>query len=221
MSRITSTQYIISTIRREGEAVNETLAETHAERERALTASRTLIRYSANSIRATHRSEFDESRRLIAKAGELRSTLEAGKREHPGVYFGGYVEDALKEFVEAHATLAFAEGSDLPTMAELDVGPAVYIHGLAEAIGEMRRLVLDRLRTDDTARCEDLLQIMDEVYAVLVTVDYPDAVTRGLRRTTDVMRGVIERTRGDVTMALRQRGLERRLREISDKIPTD
>ena len=106
------------------------LAATHAERERALTASRTLIRYSANSIRATHRSEFDESRRLIAKAGELRSTLEAGKREHPEVYFGGYVEDALKEFVEAHATLAFAEGSALPTMEELDVGPAVYIHGL-------------------------------------------------------------------------------------------
>ena len=106
-------------------------------------------------------------------------------------------------------------------MEELDVGPAVYIHGLAEAIGEMRRLVLDRLRTDDTASCEDLLQIMDEVYAVLVTVDYPDAVTRGLRRTTDVMRGVIERTRGDVTMALRQGSLERRLREISDKIPTD
>ena len=136
----TSTQDLISTIRREGEAVNETLAATHAERERALSASRTLIRYSANSIRATHRGEFDESRQLIAKAGELRSTLEAGKREHPEVYFGGYVEDALKEFVEAHATLAFAEGSALPTMAELDVGPAVYIHGLAEAIGEMRRL---------------------------------------------------------------------------------
>ena len=221
MSRNTSTQDLVSTIRREGEAVNETLAETHAERERALSASRTLIRYSANSIRATHRSEYEESRRLIAKAGELRSTLEAGKKEHPGVYFGGYVEDALKEFVEAHATLAFAEGSALPTMEELDVGPAVYIHGLAEAIGEMRRLVLDRLRTDDTARCEDLLQIMDEVYAVLVTVDYPDAVTRGLRRTTDVMRGVIERTRGDVTMALRQRSLEGRLREISDRIQKD
>ena len=221
MSRNTSTQDLVSTIRREGEAVNETLAETHAERERALSASRTLIRYSANSIRATHRSEFDESRRLIAKAGELRSTLEAGKKEQPGVYFGGYVEDALKEFVEAHATLAFAEGSALPTMEELDVGPAVYIHGLAEAIGEMRRLVLDRLRSDDTARCEDLLQIMDEVYAVLVTVDYPDAVTRGLRRTTDVMRGVIERTRGDVTMALRQGSLERRLREISDRIQKD
>ena len=217
----TSTQDLISTIRREGESVNETLAETHAERERALSASRTLIRYSANSIRATHRGEFDESRQLIAKAGELRSTLEAGKREHPEVYFGGYVEDALKEFVEAHATLAFAEGSALPTMEELDVGPAVYIHGLAEAIGEMRRLVLDRLRTDDTASCEDLLQIMDEVYAVLVTVDYPDAVTRGLRRTTDVMRGVIERTRGDITMALRQRSLEGRLREISDRIQKD
>ena len=218
MSRMNSTQCLISTIRREGEAVNEMLAATHAERERALTASRTLIRYSANSIRATHRGEYEESRRLIAEADGLRSTLEAGKREHPEVYFGGYVEDALKEFVEAYATLAFAEGSELPTMEELEVGPAVYIHGLAEAVGELRRLVLDRLRTDDTASCEDLLQIMDEVYAVLVTVDYPDAVTRGLRRTTDVMRGVIERTRGDVTMALRQRSLERRLREISDRI---
>ena len=221
MSRTTSTQDLISTIRREGETVNEMLAATHSERERALSASRTLIRFSANSIRATHRSEYEESRRIIAKADELRSTLEAGKREHPEVYYGGYVEDALKEFVEAHATLAFAEGAALPTMEELEVGPAVYIHGLAEAVGELRRLVLDRLRGDDTASCEDLLQIMDEVYAVLVTVDYPDAVTRGLRRTTDVMRGVIERTRGDVTMALRQRSLEGRLREISEKMETD
>ena len=86
MSRTTSTQDLISTIRREGEAVNETLAATHAERERALTASRTLIRYSANSIRATHRGEYEESRRLIAEADGLRSTLEAGKREHPAVY---------------------------------------------------------------------------------------------------------------------------------------
>ena len=128
------------------------------------------------------------------------------------------MEDALKEYVEAHATLAFAEGTHLPTMDELDVGAAVYMNGLAESIGEMRRLVLDLLRGDDFARCESYLEIMDEVYSVLVTLDYPDGVTRGLRRTTDVMRGVIERTRGDITVALRQRKLEGQLEELNRKL---
>ena len=135
------------------------------------------------------------------------------------MYYGGYVEDALKEFVEAHATLAFAEGSRLPTMDELDVGPAVYMNGLAEAIGELRRIVLDLLRGDDFTKCETLLGIMDEIYAVLVTLDYPDGVTRGLRRITDVMRGVLERTRGDITSALRQRRLEQQLAQLNRKLP--
>ncbi len=208
----------MSEIRKAGETANEMLGATHATRERALTASRRLIRCSANSIRATHRGEFDEARRLIGEASEVRAEFESGRKEHPEVYYGGYVEDALKEFVEAHATLAFAEGSPLPSQEDLGVGPAVYIHGLAEAIGELRRLVLDRLRSDEFDRCEELLEIMDEVYSVLVTIDYPDAVTRGLRRTTDVMRGVIERTRGDITLALRQRSLERQIGELSERI---
>jgi translin len=213
-----SMQQLIADIRTAGEAVNSGLSSTHAAREKALSISRQVVRTSANSIRATHRGEFDEARRLIASASDLREELEVGRSAHPEVYYGGYVEDALKEYVEAHATLAFAQGSSLPTMEELNVGAAVYINGLAEAVGEMRRLVLDLLRSDSFDRCETFLEIMDEVYAVLVTLDYPDGVTRGLRRTTDVMRGVIERTRGDLTVALRQRSLERRMAELSRRI---
>ena len=209
---------LIAAIRAAGESADQAMGGTHAAREAALSNSRQVVRLSANSIRATHRGEFEEARRLIATATELRTTLEAGKSAHPEVYYGGYVEDALKEFVEAHATLAFAEGSNLPTMDQLNVGPGVYMNGLAEAVGELRRLVLDLLRSDSFTRCEAFLQIMDEVYAVLVTLDYPDGVTRGLRRTTDVMRGVIERTRGDITVALRQRSLEAQLAELNRRI---
>ncbi len=214
----TSPEELLAAIRSAGEAAEQLLKSTHEARERALAHSRQITRYSANSIRATHRGDFKEARNLIDRASELRSQIEAERHDHPAVYFGGYVEDALKEYVEAHATLAFAEGSELPTMGDLDVGPAVYMNGLAESIGEMRRLVLDLLRGDEFARCESYLEIMDEVYSVLVTLDYPDSVTRGLRRTTDVMRGVIERTRGDITVALRQRRLENQLEELNRKL---
>ena len=213
-----STEELIAAVRLAGEAADRMLSATHNAREQALTESRQIVRFSANSIRATHRGDFDEARRLIVSATELRSKVEMERKAHPSVYYGGYVEDALKEYVEAHATLAFAEGSHLPTMTDLDVGAAVYMNGLAEAVGEMRRLVLDLLRGDDFTRCESFLEIMDEVYAVLVTLDYPDGVTRGLRRTTDVMRGVIERTRGDITVALRQKRLESQLSDLNRKI---
>ncbi len=218
LTNCVSTENLINAIQRSGSAASELMAGTHAAREQAITTSRQIIRFSANSIRATHRSEYPEARRLIASAADLRAKLESQREAQPAVYYGGYVEDALKEFVEAHATLAFAEGTRLPTMDDLDVGPAVYMNGLAEAIGELRRIVLDLLRGDEFTRCETLLSIMDEIYAALVTLDYPDGVTRGLRRTTDVMRGVLERTRGDITISLRQRRLEEQLAELNEKL---
>ena len=217
MAEVPTTE-LVAAVRRAGEEADRILSGTHEAREKALTHSRQIVRFSANSIRATHRGDFEEAHRLIGSATELRSILESERQAHPSVYYGGYVEDSLKEYVEAHATLAFAEGSRLLTMSELNVTAAVYMNGIAEAIGEMRRLVLDLLRGDEFSRCESFLEIMDEIYAVLVTLDYPDGVTRGLRRTTDVMRGVIERTRGDITVALRQRRLEGQLEELNQKI---
>lgn len=215
--RIT-TEQLVDAVRSSGEEAARRMGRTHGAREQALRVSRQVIRFSANSIRATHRGEFDEARDLQEQARGLLSELDSVQEDHPEVFYGGFVEDGQKEYVEACATLAFAQGSRLPTMAELGIGAGAYMNGLAEAIGELRRFVLDMLRQDDFSRCEDLLLIMDEVYSVLVTLDFPDAVTRGLRRNTDVMRGVIERTRGDLTVALRQRSLEGQLARFTDRL---
>lgn len=191
-------------------------SDFHQAREQALRLSREIIRNCANSIRATHRGEFDHARELIAIVSDLTSQFDEAKDSHPAVYYAGYVEDALKEYVEANATLAFAEGSPLPMPKELKVGPAPYLGGLADTAGELRRYILDSLRRDDFSRCEELLDVMDEIYTILVTMDFPDAVTRGLRRNTDMVRGVLERTRGDLTVALRQRRLEEKLADARD-----
>ena len=148
---------------------------------------------------------------------ELAGEAIALRKQQPRVYYGGYIEDALKEYTEAAVTLALIEGRPMPTAGELGLGAAPYLGGLADTVGELRRFILDALRTDDFSRCEELLDVMDEIYTVLVTMDYPDAVTRGLRRSTDMVRGILERTRGDLTVALRQRRLEERLAEARER----
>lgn len=195
-------------------------SQTHEVREQALRVSREIIRNSANSIRATHRGEFDLAREILNTVTGLTRQIEDSQKTHPAVYYAGYVEDALKEYVEASATLALVEGSPLPMPEDLRVGPAPYLGGLSDTIGELRRFILDSLRRDDFSRCEDLLEIMDDIYTILVTMDYPDAVTRGLRRSTDQVRGILERTRGDLTVALRQRRLEAKLAALDDSLST-
>ena len=192
--------------------------ETHEVREQALRLSREIIRTSANSIRATHRGELGSARSLVEEVAETAGRLHAIRETHPRVYYAGYVEDALKEYVEASTVLAFVEGSSLPGPEDLGVDAAPYLGGLSDAVGELRRSILDSLRRNDVTRCEELLDIMDEIYTMLVTMDFPDAVTRGLRRSTDMVRGILERTRGDLTMALRQRSLEERLAAFQSSV---
>lgn len=203
-----------SELRAIAESARASFTDTHGARERALTLSREVIRSSANSIRATHRSEFEQARQLLNEVTSLVGRIERLLEGHPSIYYAGYVQDAQKEYAEASATLAFAEGTRLSGPDDLGVGPAPYLNGLAEAVGELRRFILDLLRKSDFSRCEELLEIMDEVYTILVSMDFPDAVTKGLRRSTDMARGVLERTRGDLTFALRQRRLEEKLADL-------
>ncbi|HEX8598405.1 MAG TPA: haloacid dehalogenase [Chloroflexia bacterium] len=191
-----------------GEQVIRALETKYQARERALAGSRATIRNCAHSIRASHRGELDNARNLIGEAGGLvASTREDLMREHPDIYWTGYVQDAQKEYAEANIVYAVIAGEDIPTPEQLGVEPAAYLNGLGEAAGEMRRFVLDRIRHGEAERCEQVLNTMEDIYSLLVTVDFPDAITNGLRRTTDMVRGVLERTRGDVTFALQQRQL--------------
>lgn len=183
----------------------EHFVEKNAARERALSASRTLIRMSANSIRAVHRGDFEKARAMLDEARQVRDDAVAALAGHGDIYHAGFLHDAQKEYAEARTTLALLSGARMPTPEDLGVEYPAYLNGIAEAVGELRRMLLDRLRDGRYDGCEELLTAMDDIYSVLVTIDYPDAMTGGLRRTTDQTRGILEKTRGDLTMAIVQR----------------
>jgi len=186
--------------------------ETMAGRERALAAARRSIRASANAIRAIHRGELDQAHRLME---ESRSAIQAGReavREpHPDVYFAGFLQDAQKEYAEARLTEAIVAGTDLPGPEDLEVELPPYLNGMAESIGEGRRAILDLLRRGEAGESERILIAMEEMYYLLVSMDYPDAITGNLRRSTDVARSIMERTRGDLSVALVQRKVQEAL----------
>jgi translin len=184
-----------------------------AARDRALTEGRQIVRLSANTVRAVHRGELAEAAALLADAKTLLRALIEHIAPYPSIHWAGYVQDAMKEFAEANLTLAIVGGDPLPGPGELGIEDAPYLNALAESASELRREVLDRLRADELERAEHLLSVMDEIYDVLITVDFPDAITGGLRRTTDQLRGVLERTRGDLTITLTQKRLQRSLAE--------
>ena len=201
-----------------GELAQSRLTETHAAREKALPLSRDIIRLCANSIRATHRREFDQAKALLKQIGAHLDGMRNALEQNQEIYQARYVEEAQKEYTEAWATLAFVSGAPLQGPDDLRVEIAPYLNGLAEAASELRRVILDALRKNDIAPCEEWMEAMDEVYSLLITIDFPDAITGGLRRTTDQLRPVLERTRGDLTMALRQHSLEQQLTDFQDRV---
>jgi translin len=192
-----------------------------AAREKALPAARRSIRASANAIRAIHRHELDSARALMHESADaIREGMEA-VRDEPDVANAGFLQDAQKEYTEARITAAIVEGEDLPGPDELGVQLAPYLNGMAETIGELRRQILDLLRAGDVERSESLLGAMEDLYSLLVTIDYPDAITGNLRRSTDVARGIMEKTRGDLSISIVQRSLhdalERHAKDVLGK----
>jgi translin len=189
-------------------------------RDEAITRSRELIRYCAESIRAIHRREWENADAKMATAKEASAQLRVVVADYPDLYHSGYTQDALKEVVEAFSTYAIIRGRPLPTPQTLDVEEAVYLNGLAEAATELRRFILDILRRKDgeSDEAERLLDWMDAIYDQLVTFDFPDAITGGLRRQTDVVRGVLERTRGDLTTTFQQQRLQDALQRFEEGV---
>jgi translin len=187
-------------------------------REKALPSSREAVRYCSEAIRAVHRGEYDEARKRLSTVRQMLDELNQVLKDHPDLRHSGFVYTAQKEYAEGCATLSLITDSTIPDPDELGVDYAAYMNGIAEAVGELRRHILDLIRKGDIARCEELLEAMDDIYGVLVTMDFPDALTGGLRRTTDTMRSIMERTRGDLTVTARQWELEDRLDGFEKKL---
>lgn len=193
-------------------------------RDSAIARSRELIRHCAEAIRAVHRREWDTAQSKLEIVRTAAAELRGVVADYPDLYHSGYTQDALKEVVEAFATLAIVRGDALPTPETLNVDGSTYLNGMAEAATELRRFILDILRREDggtaeaSAEAERLLNWMDAIYDQLVTFDFPDAITGDLRRRTDVVRGVLERTRGDLTTTIQQRRLQDALRRVEDRL---
>lgn len=198
--------------------IRDQFESINAVRDVAYQRSRKLISTCAKSIRAVHREEWENAEALIAEAKAATETLVAGVEGYPELYYAGYTQDAVKEFVEANLTYAFIR--DLPIQGPAELGAEVntWLNGLAEATTELRRRILDILRHGHSKEAERLLNKMDEVYSLLVTFDFSDAITRGLRRRTDTVRGVLERTRGDVTNSFRQSELRQALESFEERM---
>ncbi len=189
-----------------------------AAREKALPLCREVIRHCSQAIRAVHRQEFDQATGLLQSARNLLDKAGEAVAKYNELSNSGFIRDAQKEFAEGSITLALVTGKRLPDPGELGINSAAYLNGLGEAVGELRRYLLDSMRRGDLSRGEELLSVMDDIYSILVTMDFPDAITGGLRRTTDMVRGVLERTRSDLTLVIRQKDLENKLGKFEDDI---
>ena len=187
-------------------------------RDEALKQARQLTRACSLAIRAVHRSDYEVMEGYLTEAQALANKLRNDLKDHPDLYYAGYTQDSLKEFVEANVTCALIQNQALHTPEELGVEYATYLNGLAEVVGELRRRILDILRSGYSQEAERLLSHMDDIYSALVTMDFPDAITSGLRRQTDIVRNLVEKTRGDVTFSLRGEDLTQAISRLSSQL---
>jgi len=187
-------------------------------REKALPLCREVIRYCSNAILTMHRQEFDQAKGLLQSARNLLNQAEQAIADYSELSSTGFIRDAQKEFAEGSITLALVTGNQPPTPDELGIDFTAYLNGLGEAVGELRRYLLDSMRKGDLSRGDELLSAMDDIYNILVTMNFPDAITGGLRHTTDRVRGILEKTRSDLTLVIRQKALEERLGEFEDNL---
>ncbi len=200
------------------EKIRQNFVAKNAARDAALAKSREVIRHCSLSIRASHRAEYDDAAKILETARGVADAMKADVAPYPDLHYTGYVQDALKEVTEAHIVHALLTNQPIPDPDALGIDYAAYLNGLGEAATEMRRYILDIIRHEQLERSEAMLQAMDDIYSMLVTMDFPDALTGGLRRQTDIVRGVLEKTRGDLTVAWRQEKLEERLREFEGRV---
>jgi len=200
------------------EQIRQNLTAKDAAREKMLPLCRETIRYCSEAIRSIHRQEISKAEGLLESARKLLGEAEQALAGSDELRNTGFYRDAQKEYVEGNAVLTLVTGKPLPSPGELGVDSAAYLNGLGEAASELRRYLLDGIRKGDLSQGEELLTAMDDIYSLLVTVDFPDAITGGLRRTTDMLRGVLERTRSDLTLAIRQKDLESRLEKLEKNL---
>jgi len=187
-------------------------------REHALNLSRRLVRLSGSAIRSIHKEEMNTAKQTISEASDLNIEIKTTLKDHPDIYYGGFVESGQQELVEASVLYCILYEKRILRPAQLDVEKTAYLLGMGDVVGELRRIILDRIRSDKPYEGEELLEIMDEIYSTIMLFDFPDALSRGLRRKGDVARSLVERTRGDITNAMEHARLIEQICRLDEDI---
>jgi translin len=194
--------------------VKKELAEKDSVRENAQQSMRKATSLSKQAILLVHQKRQEEAKKLVESAKKLISELQGSAKEHPSIIYSGMFSAALQEYSEANILLGLIQEARFVTPKEIKVPAADYVLGLADVIGEYRRLALDALREGEAAKGEECLKIMDEIYIELMAMDEAYMLVPGLRRKCDVARRIIETTRGDITQEVRRNALEDYLKQF-------
>lgn len=187
-------------------------------RERSLDASRKITRFSGDAIKAIHRGEWERADAMMVETGKLIREVNDILKDFPEIYYAGFVGNAQTEYAEVSILYAILHDRDIPDPVDLGIDPAAYLSGMGDATGELRRHILDLIRLDRAEDGEKYLNIMDEFFTEMTSFDYPDAITRGLRKKADTARSLIERTRGDLTNALQAKKLMKSMDKLRDDL---
>ncbi|GMV36562.1 MAG: hypothetical protein AMXMBFR61_10700 [Fimbriimonadales bacterium] len=200
------------------EELRQTLNLQHQGREAALPLCRQVVQSSSRAIRSIHRKEFDAARAKLDATRQLVREMQAALAPYPELCYSNYRSDAEKEYVEGEAVLAMVLNQPLPNPEDLEVTIPAYLNGMAEAASECRRYVLDLMRAGNLSEADRIMATMEEIYDELITVDFPDSLTGGLRRACDALRTVLERTRSDLALTHIQTELLRAIGNAMDKL---
>jgi translin len=200
------------------EEVKRELTAKEEMREDAQDKMRKATSLSKQAILLSHQKRLDEANVQLGKAKELIDSLKETAKEYPAIIYGGMFSAALQEYSEACIFVKLIEKSQFVTPKEIDVPPVDYVLGLADVVGELRRLALDALREGDVEKGEQCLRTMDEIYVELEAMDEAYMLVSGLRRKNDVSRRIIEATRGDLTQEVRRKALEDHLKRLEEQL---
>lgn len=194
------------------------LKEKDKLREEAFRDSREIQRAASGVLRAglpKGKAALVHAHEQLALASAHSKALERRLVEHPELYESGMLETPLQELAEAYVLLAYAEGESIPTFDEINVTPSAFLLGVADAIGEFRRQLVDSIRHGAIREAERYLDAMEEAFDAVAGISLPDAIVP-IRKKVDGARSLLERSRGEIALAVRMHEHEKAIRGATE-----
>jgi len=197
--------------------IDQNLSVIDTMREEVLQKTRLIVRKAAETIKAVHREEWDNAEKNIAEMRTALKSVGEQVKQHETLAKRNYVEISEQEFAEAAILYSLLHESQIKTPSDLQIPDLSWLLGLADVAGELRRHCLDAIRNGNMAVAEHMLELMEEIYQNLFSLDYPKGLLGGLREKTDAVRKMLQATRGELAIATHMARLNENLEKVLNK----